>query len=120
VLTTLTRDKNAPLKFVRVRVLRGFQCYATLDEINKAELPVPEHLPGAVIDLQEEVARAEFHIKRCVEVDPSTPLRDGDQPVSTSTRDEDARDEATLARAEAEIDARIERAVAAALAKAKK
>lgn len=103
------------VKQVRVRVLRGFTGYAGEGEAK------PEHLPGAVIDLDENDARAEFHIKRCEAVDPSTPLAAGGQKETTGENGEEIaqRKQAEKEAAESDLDARIAKAVADALAKQK-
>lgn len=103
----------AQQKMVRVRVLRGFTGYAAEAEQK------PEHLPGAVIDLQETDARAEFHIKRCEEVDPSTPLAEGFQEVTSGETADQIR-KREQAEAKVSLDERIAKAVADAVAKAKK
>jgi hypothetical protein len=63
-------------KIVRVGVVQGFQ-HAVSPEGERTI-----HLPGAVIDLTEDEARVEMARNRVVEVDPSTPLREGYQPVT--------------------------------------
>src|SRR5690348_4481531 len=106
----------AQQKTVRVRVLRGFQGYAPEGEEK------PMHHPGAVIDLDENNARAEFHIKRVEEVDPSTPLAAGFQEETTGETAEQIRkrEQAEAKAKDASLNERIAKAVAEAIAKAKK
>lgn len=86
-------------KKVRVRVVRGFLGYVSDDAPEGAEKP--EHLPGAVIDLEENFATVEIHRGRVIEVDADTPLQEGEQPETDGKSSEErARDERKRAQRE--------------------